>query len=49
MDQSQRRTGQSDHPEEVLDQLDEARDVALQHSARYQQALWRYHSRRIRG
>jgi hypothetical protein len=35
--------------EEALDQLDEARDVALLHSARYQQALWRYHSRRVRG
>jgi hypothetical protein len=33
--------------EEALDQLDEARDVALLHSARYQQALWRYHSRRV--
>jgi transposase InsO family protein len=30
--------------EEALDQLDEARDVALLHSARYQQALRRYHS-----
>jgi hypothetical protein len=29
---------------EALDQLDEARDVALLHSARYQQALRRYHS-----
>jgi transposase InsO family protein len=35
--------------EEALDQLDEARDVALLHSAKYQQALQRYHSRRIRG
>jgi transposase InsO family protein len=35
--------------EEALDQLDEARDVALLHSAKYQQALRRYHSRRIRG
>jgi hypothetical protein len=34
---------------EALDQLDEARDVALLHSARYQQALRRYHSRHIRG
>jgi hypothetical protein len=31
--------------EEALDQLDEARDVALLHSARYQQALRCYHSR----
>jgi hypothetical protein len=30
--------------EEALDQLDEARDVMLLHSARYQQALRRYHS-----
>jgi transposase InsO family protein len=30
--------------EEALDQLDEARDVALLHSPKYQQALWRYHS-----
>jgi hypothetical protein len=34
--------------EEALDQLDETRDVALLHSARYQQALRRYHSRRVR-
>jgi hypothetical protein len=27
----------------ALDQLDEARDVALLRSAKYQQALWRYH------
>jgi len=31
--------------EDVLDQLDEARDVALLHSAKYQQALRRYHAR----
>jgi transposase InsO family protein len=30
--------------EEALDQLDEARDVVLLHSARYQQALGCYHS-----
>jgi hypothetical protein len=30
--------------EEALDQLDEAQDVALLHSSRYQQALWFYHS-----
>jgi hypothetical protein len=35
--------------EDALDQLDEARDVALLHSAKYQQALHRYHSRRIKG
>ena len=32
-----------------MDQLDEAHDVALLRSAKYQQALWRYHSQRIRG
>ena len=31
-----------------MDQLDEARDVALLHSTKYQQALQRYHSRRVR-
>jgi hypothetical protein len=35
--------------EDALDQLDEARDVTLLHSAKYQQALRRYHSRRVRG
>jgi ribonuclease HI/transposase InsO family protein len=34
--------------EDSLDQLEEARDVALLHSARYQQSLQRYHARRIR-
>jgi hypothetical protein len=33
--------------EDSLDQLDEARDVALLHSARYQQSLRRYHTRSI--
>ena len=33
---------------DTLDQLDEAHDVALLHSAKYQQALRRYHSRRVR-
>jgi hypothetical protein len=32
----------------MLDQLNEARDVALMWYARYQQALQRYHSRRVR-
>ena len=32
-----------------MDQLDEARDIALLHSAKYQQALRRYHSRQVRG
>jgi hypothetical protein len=31
-----------------LDQLEEARDVALLHSAQYQQSLRRYHARRVR-
>jgi len=35
--------------EDALDQLDEARDVALLHSAKYQQALRCYHARRVRG
>jgi transposase InsO family protein len=33
--------------EDSLDQLEEARDVALLHSAWYQQSLRRYHARRI--
>ena len=32
-----------------MDQLDEARDIALLRSAKYQQALRRYHSRQVRG
>jgi hypothetical protein len=31
--------------EDVINQLDEARDVALLHCAKYQQALRRYHER----
>jgi transposase InsO family protein len=34
--------------EDSLDQLEEARDVALLHSARYQQSLRRYHTRSVR-
>jgi hypothetical protein len=34
--------------EDSLDQLDEARTVALIHSARYQQALRRYQARKVR-
>ena len=34
--------------EDSLDQLEEAWDVALLHSARYQQSPRRYHARRIR-
>ena len=32
-----------------MDQLDEARNVALLRLAKYQQVLHRYHSRRVRG
>jgi hypothetical protein len=34
--------------EDSLDQLEEDRDVALLHSARYQQSLWCYHARSVR-
>jgi hypothetical protein len=34
---------------DAQDLLDEARDVALAHSAVYQQSLRNYHSRRVRG
>ena len=34
--------------QDAMDQLDEARDIALLHSAKYQQALRRYHGRRVR-
>ena len=34
---------------DAMDQLDEARDVALLRSAKYQQALRWYHSRRVWG
>ena len=33
--------------QDAMDQLDEARDIALLRSAKYQQALRRYHSRRV--
>jgi hypothetical protein len=33
--------------EDAMDQLDEARDVALLRSAKYQQAMRRYHGRRV--
>jgi hypothetical protein len=33
--------------EDSLDQLEEARDMALLHSARYQQSLRRYHARGV--
>ena len=35
--------------EDPMDQLDEARDIALLRSAKYQLALRRYHNRRVRG
>jgi hypothetical protein len=40
---------QSNHTsrEDSLDQLEEARDVALLHSTRYQQSLRRYHARGV--
>jgi hypothetical protein len=34
--------------EDSLDQLEEARDMALLHSARYQQSQRRYHARGVR-
>jgi hypothetical protein len=34
--------------EDAIDQLDEARDVALLRCAKYQQALQRYHERNVR-
>jgi hypothetical protein len=34
--------------EDSLDQLEEARDMTLLHSARYQQSLRRYHARGVR-
>jgi transposase InsO family protein len=34
--------------EDAIDQLDEARDVAMLRSAKYQQALWCYHERNMR-
>ena len=33
--------------QDAMDQLDEAHDVALLHSAKYQRVLRRYHSRRV--
>ena len=35
--------------QDAMDQLDEARDIALLRSAKYQQALWWYQSRWVRG
>jgi hypothetical protein len=42
-DDQSNRTNQEDS----LDQLEEARDMALLHSARYQQSLRRYHARGV--
>ena len=35
--------------EDAINQLDDAHNVALLHSAKYQQALHWYHSRRVQG
>ena len=35
--------------EDAMDQLDEAHDVAYLYSAKYQQALRRYHNQRVWG
>ena len=35
--------------EDAINQLDEAVDIALLRSTKYQQVLRRYHSRRVRG
>ncbi|CAN6372036.1 unnamed protein product [Urochloa humidicola] len=40
--------GNETNLQDAMDQLDEARDVALLRSAMYQQALRRYHSRRVK-
>ena len=37
--------GAKESHEDAMDQLDEARDIALPRSAKYQQVLRRYHSR----
>jgi hypothetical protein len=42
-----KRNNQVSH-EDSLDQLEEARDVALLHSVKYQQFLWCYHERHVR-
>ena len=34
--------------QDAMDQLDEARDIALLRSTKYQQALRRFHGRRVR-
>jgi transposase InsO family protein len=40
--------GNHEARQDSIDQVDEARDVALIHSARYQQSLRRYHARKIK-
>jgi hypothetical protein len=47
-DKGLRHQSNQTNREDSLDQLEEARDVALLHSARYQQSLRRYHARRVR-
>jgi hypothetical protein len=41
------RAPTSEPASDSLDQVDEARTVALMHSARYQQALRHYHARKV--
>ena len=41
------REAEASH-EDAMDQLDEARDIALLRLAKYQQALQQYHNRRVR-
>ena len=43
------KQGAEASPKDAMDQLDEARDVALLRSAKYQQVLCWYHSHRVRG
>ena len=43
--QAYKKNNHKTFQEEALDQLDEARDVALLHSAKYQQDLRCYHAR----
>jgi ribonuclease HI len=47
-DEGVRRPKQPDQQEDSLDQLEEARDMALLHSVRYQQSLRCYHAQGVR-
>jgi hypothetical protein len=47
-DEGLRRPKQPSSREDSLDQLEEARDMALLHSGRYQQSLRCYHARGVR-